>query len=158
MGKNNRVTCRISDDDKDAVILTYKHLGKDVDGFPVEDIEIRVSVSSDTDELQVEIETQADSGVVAEVRDARDIVLRFDDVPNPFKSEDCDDQFISSKREGVFTPYDTNDDADTKCPDGECCVDDECCWCGIPRPDCHQHCNCYPDALCCDCGLRDEEW
>lgn len=143
-----KVNCRLVDGDE--VVITYSDLGEDCDGDPIEDIELRVAVYSDTESLEVSVTNRADSRVVTEFVNQRDITLRFDDVPNPFTDDAQGDGY-----------------SNVKCPD-ECCSGcDPCCACGTPARgsdlftddlDCHQHCECYPDLRCCDCDAVDTEW
>lgn len=125
-----QMTCERIDDDEVVVRLT--NLGLDyVWGDQIEDIEIRLAFYEDTECLEVNIETIADSTITAEFRRSGDINLRFDDVPNP-----C------LKRDGGVCER----SCDCKCDTGQCdCngdYDDECECCGDTpcASDCDEFC------------------
>lgn len=131
---HTQLTCELVDDDEVRVRIT--NLPPDSDGDAREDIEITLAFYSDTEKLELSIETRADSLVTAEFQRASDLSLRFEDIENPFTD-------------------------DTPCC-GACygsdCDCDESCNEATKDEGCHQHCSHYPDIRCCDCGTVDQEW
>jgi hypothetical protein len=153
--------------DKDEVVIRYTKLGNDFDGDPIDDVVIRVRMYEDTPTLNISIETDADSEVVAEMKSARDIGLVFRDIPYS-DTEDADEDGCTA-------------DCSCQCDTGECdcnegdVEDDECECCGVTpcESDCDEfcddeeeddddcecgHCSCYPDDRCCICDQDDIEW
>lgn len=136
-----QMTCERVDDDE--VLVTLTNLGLDCDG---DKIEIRLAFYEDTENLEVSIETRADSVIVAESRRSSDITLRFEDVPNPFlvESEAVDYEECDCCGDELGTC-----DCDEFCGDDEE-DEEEDCECG--------HCSCYPERRCCFCVAVDTAW
>ena len=118
-----QLTCEVVDDDEVRVRIT--NLPPDSDGDAREDIEITLAFYSDTEKLELSIETRADSLVTAEFQRASDLSLRFEDIENPFTddAECCGACFGSASC-----------DCDESCNEASA----SCDCCGEPR----DYCNC----------------